>query len=82
MTPEERSLRAKIAAHTLHAKYDPHDITEPARAGWRRKFLRAADPDGVLPEAERARRAEHLLRAHMYRMALASARARRRRSGL
>jgi hypothetical protein len=75
----ERSLRAKLAAHTLHATRDPRAATAAARSGFLKKFERQADPGGTLPEAERARRAEHLLRAHMARLALASARARRKR---
>ncbi|WP_370332603.1 hypothetical protein [Mycolicibacterium hippocampi] len=44
------------------------------------KFERQVDPDGTLPSAERARRAEHARKAHFQRMALKSAQARRRRS--
>lgn len=42
------------------------------------KFEREVDPDGVLSPEERARRAEHLRKAHFQRLALKSARARRR----
>jgi hypothetical protein len=45
------------------------------------KFEREADPQGVLDPAERARRAEHLRRAHFTRLALASSRARAARKG-
>jgi hypothetical protein len=33
LSPEQRSLRASIAAHAMHAKYDSREITANARAG-------------------------------------------------
>jgi hypothetical protein len=51
--------------------------TEPGRKGFLARFEREVDPDGVLPEAERARRAEHARRAYMQKLALASAATRR-----
>jgi hypothetical protein len=42
------------------------------------RFERQVDPDHVLPPQERAWRAEHARKAHFARLALASARARRR----
>ncbi|WP_197067915.1 hypothetical protein [Actinomyces polynesiensis] len=42
------------------------------------KFEREVDPDGTLDQAERAIRAEHLRKAYFQRLALKSARARRR----
>lgn len=50
------------------------------RAGFEAKFLREVDPDNVLPEPERRRRAEAARRAFYARMALASAKARRERA--
>jgi len=44
------------------------------------RFEREVDPDGVLPEVERLRRAEHARKAYMQKLALASA-ARRRKTG-
>lgn len=41
------------------------------------KFEQQADPEGNLPPAERARRAEHLRKAHFQRLALKSAQSRR-----
>jgi hypothetical protein len=43
------------------------------------KFERQVDPEGILPPAERAMRAEHARKAHFKRLALKSAQARRRR---
>ncbi|MGF2945831.1 hypothetical protein ACQV26_11935 [Mycobacterium sp. Lab-001] len=40
------------------------------------------DPDGELTPEERARRAEHARKAHFKRLALKSAKARRRRTEL
>lgn len=77
MTPEERSLRARIAAHAKHAKYDPVESTAPARAAFMQRFDKEADPDGTLDPTERERRAAHLRKAYFARLALASAKARR-----
>jgi hypothetical protein len=61
----------------MHARNDSREITANARAGFIARFLRQVDAETPgLPEAERLRRAEHLLRAHMARLALASSRAR------
>jgi hypothetical protein len=80
LSPEHRSLRASLAAETMHAKNDPHKITANACAGFLTKFLREVDAATPgFPEAERVRRAEHLIRAHMKRLALASSKARARK---
>jgi hypothetical protein len=64
----------------MHSRHDSREITANARAGFLAKFLREVDAATPgLPEAERLRRAEHLLRAHMARLALASSKARARR---
>jgi hypothetical protein len=78
----ERRLRAKLAAHALHAQHDSREITAAARAAFLDRFSRQVDPDGRLPPAERAKRAEHARREHMTRLALRSAqvRATRRKS--
>jgi hypothetical protein len=51
--------------------------TAPARAAAAAKlndqFAREVDPDGVLDPVDRARRAEHLRRAHFRKLAAASA---------
>lgn len=78
MSPEHRSLHARLAAHSLHARIsDPAAHTAPARAAFLDRFEREVDPDGVLDPAERARRAEHAKKAYFARLALASAKARR-----
>ncbi|PWW24922.1 hypothetical protein JD79_04114 [Geodermatophilus normandii] len=76
--PEDRSVIASIAAHSSWANTaDPAARTANARRAFRDRFEREADPDGVLPPAERARRAEHLRKAHFKRLALKSAQVRR-----
>lgn len=76
----DRALIARIAAAERWARTpDRSTATEPARRGLRARFEREADPDGRLHPAERARRADALLSAHMLRLARASAMARRGR---
>jgi hypothetical protein len=79
MSPAERILRARMAAHAMHARNDPVEITAKGRAAFLASFDLQADPEGVLPPEERRRRAEHLRSAHFARLALASAKARRAR---
>lgn len=79
LTPQEASLRGRIGAYRLHATHDPRDTTARARATFLVKFEREVDPEGVLPQAERQRRAEYARKAHFTRLALKSARARRRK---
>jgi len=74
MTPAARTLRAKLAAHSLHAQGKTN--TKPATEAFMRKFEKEVDPDGTLPPDERRKRAEHARRAHMARLALKSAQAR------
>lgn len=78
LSPSERTLRARLAAHTLHSKVDSTAHTEPARKAFLVSWETKVDPDGVLPEAERKRRANQALKAHMARLGLKSAQARRR----
>jgi hypothetical protein len=82
LTPTERVIRAQIAAHDSWAHTEDRSArTAPARRALLDKFERLVDPDGTLPPAERAKRAEHARKAHFKRLALKSAQARRRRSG-
>jgi len=79
LSPSQRSMRARLAAHAMHARRDSREVTANARRAFVERFERQVDPDGVLPATERQRRAEHAMRAHMTRLALRSARARRTR---
>ncbi len=75
--PSQRAL-AQIAAHTRWAlEPDRSAATSPARSAFLKKFEVEVDPNGQLPEAERALRAQNALRAHMARLRLASARSRK-----
>jgi hypothetical protein len=82
-TPEQRVLHAKRAQHIRWAGVaDPAAETAPARAAFHAKFeaeARQLHPDGS-PETI-ARAAEHLRKAHMARLALASSKARVARKG-
>jgi hypothetical protein len=64
----------------MHARHDSRTVTANARRAFADRFEHEVDPDGVLPVAERLRRAEHARRAHMLRLALRSAQVRRRRT--
>jgi hypothetical protein len=78
LTQAERTLRARAAAHARWGNTDPAEASEAAR----RRLLARFDaqvPAEVTDPAERARRSEHLLRAHMARLALQSSKARRAR---
>lgn len=77
MTPSQRRLRARMAAHALHAKVeDPHAHTAPARRAFLDRFERQVDPDGTLDPDVRARRAEHARKAYFRKLALKSAKVR------
>lgn len=84
LTPNQRSTRARIGAHSLHSKYDSKKITQAARiartAAIDARILAEIDPHGELPEAERERRLEHGRKAYFAKLALASARARQRKA--
>lgn len=54
------------------------ELSRRGVAGARARFEREADPDETLPPEERRRRGELLYRAHMRRLAIRSAAARRR----
>ena len=75
MSTSERTLVARIAAHESWARTtDRTARTAPARAGLDAKFLAAADGDPL--------RAAHLRKAHFARLALKSAKARRKGAAL
>lgn len=80
MNPAERVLRARLAAYTLHSKYDARDTTAAARAAFMDRFEREVDPKGQLSIEERQRRATAARKAYFTRLALRSAQVRRARS--
>jgi hypothetical protein len=81
LNPAERSARARMGAHALHAKYDSKETSAAARAAFMSRFEREVDPDGRLPVAERQRRAAHAKKAYFVGLAMRSAKARRARRG-
>lgn len=79
MTPEQRTLRARLGGLTRAARYDGRKVTDKARRTFLDRFTdeaRKLAPDAS--EAEIERRANALLLAHMTKLALASSRSRRR----
>ena len=80
LTPSERVLRARLAAHTRWAQEtDRQAATAKARAAFLDRFDREVDPDGTLDPAERKRRAANARKAYYTGLALKSAQARRKR---
>ncbi|NUR42039.1 MAG: hypothetical protein HOV73_18325 [Streptomyces sp.] len=79
MDPQDRSLRARLAAHTSWANtVDPTSRTAKARAAANARFeAEAREKHPGASDKEIARVAEHLRKAYFTRLALASARARR-----
>jgi hypothetical protein len=77
VSPDQRALIARMAAHTMHAAGKGN--TAPARAARFKQFESAVDPDGILPPKERARRAKHAQKAHMLSMSLKAAKLRQGR---
>lgn len=79
MNPQDRSLRARLAAHTSWANtLDPASRTAKARAAANGRFEKQArelHPDAS--DEQIARVAEHLKSAHFSRIALQAAAARR-----
>ena len=79
-SPEDRSLRARLAAHHLHAQVaDPSAHTAPARQAFLDRFERQVDP-AVTDPARRAEMAEHARKAYFLGLALKSAAARRKKA--
>jgi hypothetical protein len=62
LSPAERSAQSRRASMIGHARGRTN--TGPARAAFFAQFLKKVDPDGVLPEAERMKRAKALRKAY------------------
>ena len=75
-TPAQRTMQARAAAHAKWAKHDPVKGTAAARKAFLKKFIDQVDPDRVLPEKERMRRAESARKAYFARLSLNSSLAR------
>jgi len=73
-----KDINRQIAAEISWSRTtDRSARTRPAREAFLRRFDREVDPDGVLPAAERRRRAEHAKRAYMLRLAKRAVNARK-----
>lgn len=79
LTPDRARILGRIGAHQLHGTRDSTETTRRAREAFLARFEQQADPNGVLPECERLRRARHLRAAHMARLSLLGVEARRRK---
>lgn len=77
LTPKERKLRARQAAHSMHAQHDSRQTSAPGRAAFMLGFEDQVDPERRLPEKERKRRAAQARRAYFTKLAFKSAKARR-----
>ena len=77
LTPAQRSARARIAAHTRWANEpDRLAATAPGRNAAFQKLLDEVDPEHILTEDERLKRAHNAQKAHLERVRLAASRAR------
>jgi len=77
MPRKDRSQIAQIAAHSRWAKtQDRTAATAKARQAASDRFDLQVDPDGVLPIAERRRRAQNARKAYFLQLARKSAQAR------
>lgn len=79
LTPAQRALRARAAAHSSWAcTVDRSGRTQAGRDAFMRRFEDQVDPQRELSDDERLRRAEQAKKAHFARLALKSSKARQR----
>jgi hypothetical protein len=78
---ERRRTVARIAALTRWSREDPHDAAVRGQAGLRAKFLSEVVAEGTVPASGQQAAAERRYKAHMSRLALRSAEARRKPTG-
>lgn len=80
LTPEQRSMRARLASQTRWGRTPPDERrqnTTPARTAFFDRFLAEVDEENPgLPEADRQKLAESKLSAYMTSLALKSSRSR------
>lgn len=75
LSPEERQARARLGGLTTAARGNVNTAT--ARLAFEKKFETQADPEGVLSDSERAKRAEALRRLHYARIQMLALKKRR-----
>jgi hypothetical protein len=79
LTNDDRS-RGGVRGHDIAlARHGGLAMTRAARQAFLDGFVQEVDPDGTLDEADRAQRAEALLRAHMRELSQRAAKARKAR---
>ena len=77
LTPQQRTLRARAAAHAQWAKTEDRTArSAPGRNAFLERFERQVDPAGRLDPADRARRAASARKAYFAGLALKSSKAR------
>ena len=74
LTPQQRTLRARLAAYSMHAA--GKTSTKAATAASEARWAKQVDPDGVLSPDERDRRIKHAKKAHFTKLAYLSAKKR------
>ena len=77
LSPEQRTLRARVAAFAKHAKHDPAVDCATAREALWNRYRGQVDPANTLAPGERDRRARAAMKADLARRAFAAAGARR-----
>lgn len=81
MTAQQRSHRARIAAHASWAKTSDRTArTSRGTKAFLERFERQVDPQGNLPVEIRQQMAKHARTAYMLQLAQRSAQARRQKS--
>lgn len=81
MTESIHAINGRIGIHTRLSRTtraDRERQAESGQAGLLARFMREVDPEGRMSEADRVEAAQHARRAHMTRLAKASAAARRK----
>jgi hypothetical protein len=85
LTPEQRTLRARLAAHESWANTE--DRSARTSAGHKASpasldyWLDRVDPDGTMTDEARRKTADSARKAYMTRLAFAASRARSRKAG-
>ena len=75
-----RTLRARVGALTMHSRHSIEATTSKGLRAANDRFIREVDPDLVLPEGERMRRADAARQAWMTRLSFLARQARQVKS--
>jgi hypothetical protein len=77
LDPAARVLRAKLAAYAMHAAHPIEATTRAGLTAAEARWINQVDPDRVLPEAERNRRARAARKSYFLSLAFRSAQVRK-----